>query len=92
MNTVIAPDEFTAANGFSVTKTGMVGTEPVDALLLPRPGRRPGLQGRPGRPRRHPGTGQVRFLRFHPWGLGVDTNASTPLLQPAGQRLRNGHP
>ena len=36
-----------------------------------------------------PGTGQARFLRFHPYGVGVDSNASTSCYAPpAGGLLR----
>ena len=38
---------------------------------------------------RTPGTGQARFLRFHPFGVGIDSNTSTvcysPPVGPAGR-------
>jgi hypothetical protein len=30
-----------------------------------------------------PGTGQARFLRFHPYGVGIDANASTSCYNPS---------
>jgi hypothetical protein len=39
-----------------------------------------------------PGTGQVRFLRFHPWGLGIDSNASTSCYMPVVAGCSTGNP
>ena len=34
------------------------------------------------------GAGQIRFLRFHPYGVGLENNSSTELVQPTGSGLR----
>ena len=47
MNTVVAADQFTAANGYSVTESGHGLPQPVGELLRPRPCRHAGVQGRP---------------------------------------------
>jgi len=82
MNTVIAPDTFSAANGFSITKTGLAGRNHVDRYFFHVPAGDPVLRVDLAGPDGNPGTGQVRFLRFHPWGLGVDSNASTSCYAP----------
>jgi hypothetical protein len=43
-------------------------------------------------PSNEQGTGQVRFLRFHPWGLGVDSNASTQCYMPVVAGCSTGDP
>src|SRR6185503_8303828 len=82
LNTVIAPDVFTTANGYTVTKTGMAGRNHVDRYFFRVPAGDPVLKVDLAGPDGNPGTGQVRFLRFHPWGLGVDSNASTSCYAP----------
>jgi subtilisin family serine protease len=92
MNTVIVPDEFTAANGYSVTKTGMAGRNHVQRFFFRVPAGNPVLKVDMTGPDNNPGTGQVRFLRFHPWGLGVDNNASTSCYMPPVAGCSTGDP
>ena len=92
MNTVIAPDVFTAANGYTVTKTGMAGRNHVDRYFFRVPAGDPVLKVDLAGPEGNPGTGQVRFLRFHPWGLGVDSNASTSCYAPSAGSCATGDP
>ena len=92
MNTVIAPDVFTEANGFSVTKTGLAGRNHVDRYFFRVPAGDPVLKIDMSGPDGNPGTGQVRFLRFHPWGLGVDSNASTSCYFPSAGSCATGDP
>ena len=92
MNTVIAPDVFTAANDYSVTKTGMAGRNHVDRYFFRVPAGDPVLRVDMTGPDGNPGTGQVRFLRFHPWGLGVDSNASTSCYAPSAGSCATGDP
>ena len=92
MNTVIAPDVFTAANGYTVTKTGMAGRNHVDRYFFRVPAGDPVLKVDLAGPDGNPGTGQVRFLRFHPWGLGVDSNASTSCYAPSAGSCATGDP
>ena len=82
MNTVIVPDLFTAANGYSVTKTGLAGRNHVQRFFFRVPAGNPVFKVDMSGPDGTPGTGQVRFLRFHPWGLGIDSNASTSCYAP----------
>jgi hypothetical protein len=92
LNTVLAPDEFSAANGYSVTKTGMAGRNHVDRYFFRVPAGDPVLRVDMTGPDGNPGTGQVRFLRFHPWGLGVDSNASTSCYAPPVAGCATGSP
>jgi len=92
MNTVLAPDVFTEANGYTVTKTGMAGRNHVDRYFFRVPAGNPVLKVDLAGPDGNPGTGQVRFLRFHPWGLGVDSNASTSCYAPPVAGCATGDP
>jgi len=92
MNTVISPDVFTADNGYSVTKTGLAGRNHVDRYFFRVPAGDPVLRVDLSGPDGTPGTGQVRFLRFHPWGLGVDSNASTSCYAPPVAGCATGSP
>ena len=93
MNTVIVPDELTAANGYSVTKTGMAGRNHVQRFFFRVPAGNPVLKVDMTGPSHDPGTGQVRFLRFHPWGLGVDSTrarrATCRLSRAARRAIRS---
>jgi len=83
MNTVIAPEQLTAGNGYSVTKSGLVGRNQVLRYFFLVPEGNPVLKVDLSGPDATPGTGQARFLRFHPYGVGVDSNASTQCYSPA---------
>jgi hypothetical protein len=85
MNVVVAADIFSAANGFSVTKTGSIGRAQQLAHFVRVPAGVPALKVDFSGPSATPGTGQARFLRWHPFGLGIDSNAvSNCYLPPAG--------
>jgi hypothetical protein len=92
MNTVIVPDTMTAANGYSVTKTGSIGRNQVLRYFFRVPAGNPVFKVDMSGPDGTPGTGQVRFLRFHPWGLGVDSNASTSCYAPPVAGCATGTP
>ena len=92
MNTVIAPDEFSAENGYTVTKMGMAGRNHVDRYFFRVPAGDPVLKVDLAGPDGNPGTGQVRFLRFHPWGLPIDSNASTSCYAPPVAGCATGSP
>jgi hypothetical protein len=74
MNVVIAADEFTAANNYTVTKSGSLGPGQFDTYFFRVPAGTPAFKvdmtgGGPA------GAGAIRFLRWHPYGLGIDSNA-----------------
>ncbi len=74
MNVVIAADQFSVDNNFSVTKTGNLGPGQFKSYFFNVPPGTPAFKvdlsgGGPA------GAGAIRFLRWHPWGLGIDSNA-----------------
>ena len=76
LNTVIAADQFNVGNNFTVTNTGTIDRNQSKSFFVAVPANTPALKvdmvagG-------DPGLGQVRFLRFHPYGVGLESN-STP--------------
>ena len=94
MNTVVVPEVFTAANNYTVTKSGTIGRNQTKSFFFRVPANTPAFKVDFAGPSAAAGTGQARFLRFHPYGVGIDSNASNELLQPAGggRRLSGGSP
>jgi hypothetical protein len=92
MNTVIVPDIFTAANGYTVTKTGYAGRNHAQRFFFRVPAGNPVLKVDLSGPDANPGTGQVRFVRFHPYGIGIDSNASTSCYAPPVAGCATGSP
>ena len=92
MNTVIVPDVFTAANGYTVTKTGYAGRNQAQRFFFRVPAGNPVLKVDMTGPDATAGTGQVRFLRFHPWGLGIDSNSSLQCYMPPVAGCSTGDP
>jgi hypothetical protein len=83
MNVVIAAERFTAANNYSITKTGTVGRNQSLSFFFYIPVGTPAFKVDFSGPSATPGTGQARFLRWHPYGLSIDSNASTACFIPA---------
>ena len=94
MNTVIAPDAFTAANGFSVTKTGLAGRNHVDRYFFRVPAGDPVLQGRHVGPGRKPGHGPGALPALPPVGPRRGLEREHVVLRTAsdGRRLRHWQP
>ena len=93
MNIVVVPYEFTAATRYS-QKSRAASAQPDPELLPPGPCWHSRIQG--GLPAaRAPrlAAGQARFLRFHPYGVGIDSNTSTNCYVPdAGAGCIGGSP
>lgn len=90
MNVVIAADQFTAPD-YSVTKTGSLGPGQFDSYFFNVPAGTPAFKvdmvgGGPA------GAGAIRFLRWHPWGLGVDSNAVSNCYNPSIGGCSTGSP
>jgi subtilisin family serine protease len=74
MNVVVAADQFTAGNGYAVAKTDNLGPGQFKSYFFYVP---------PGTPAFKvdmvgggvTGAGAIRFLRWHPYGLAIDSNA-----------------
>jgi Subtilase family/Bacterial pre-peptidase C-terminal domain len=82
LNTVIAAEEFTAAGNYAITKTGTIGRNQTKSFFFRVP---------PGTPafkvdlddHTPAGAGQVRFLRFHPYGVTIEpSNNSLTCYSP----------
>jgi hypothetical protein len=82
LNTVVAAEAFTAADNYTVTRTGSIGRNQVTSYFVAVPARTPAfkvdLQGGGATP----GAGQIRFLRFHPYGVSLDDNSSLSCYNP----------
>ncbi|HEY0734707.1 MAG TPA: S8 family serine peptidase, partial [Herpetosiphonaceae bacterium] len=83
MNVVLVPDEFSAANNYTVTKTGTVGRNQDLSFFFRIPAGTPAFKVDFSGPSGAAGTGQARFLRWHPYGVGIDSNASTACYIPS---------
>ena len=83
LNTVVVADRFTAGNNYSVTKTGTIGRNQSKSFFFFVPAGTPAFKVDMAAGGATPGTGQVRFLRFHPFGVGIDSNQSTSCYNPS---------
>jgi hypothetical protein len=83
MNVVIAADQFTSGNNYQVTKTGSIGRNQVLHYFFKVPAGTPAFKVDFSGPSTAAGTGQARFLRFHPYGVPIDSNASTANYCPS---------
>jgi hypothetical protein len=82
MNVVDAADQFSAGNNFQVTKTGQIGRAQQLTHFVRVPAGTPALKVDFSGPDATPGTGQARFLRWHPYGVGIDSNAVSNCYTP----------
>jgi hypothetical protein len=90
MNTVIAADSFSAPS-YSVTKSGSLGPGQFHTYFFRVPAGAPAFKvdmngGGPA------GAGAIRFLRWHPWGLGIDSNAVSNCYNGAPGGCTTGSP
>jgi hypothetical protein len=83
MNVVAAADTFSAGGNFSVTKTGTIGRAQQLTHFVRVPAGVPALKVDFSGPSAAGGTGQARFLRWHPYGVGIDSNAVSNCYVPA---------
>jgi subtilisin family serine protease len=81
-NAVIAAEQFTAGNNYSLTKTGTIGRNQTRSFFFRVPAGTPAFKVDFTGPSATPGTGQARFLRFHPYGVAIDSNQSTSCYSP----------
>jgi len=90
MNTVIAADQFTEPS-YSVTKSGSLGPGQFDTYFFDVPAGTPAFKvdmtggGAAG-------AGAIRFLRWHPYGLAIDSNAVSNCYNGAPGGCSTGSP
>lgn len=91
MNTVIAAEEFEAADNFAVSHSGSLGPGQFETFFFHVPEGTPAfkvdLAGGGAA-----GNGAIRFLRWHPWGLGIDSNAVSNCYNGAPGGCSTGSP
>jgi hypothetical protein len=91
MNVVIAADQFNSDANYAVTKSGSLGPGQFHTYFFNVPPATPAFKvdmiGGGG-----PGAGAIRFLRWHPWGLGVDSNAVSNCYNGAAGGCTTGSP
>ncbi len=83
MNTVVVSDRITAANNFAATAGGTVDRAQFRSHFFQVPQNAPAFKVDFAGGSETGGTGQLRFLRWHPYGLGVDSNAVSNCYIPA---------
>jgi hypothetical protein len=83
LNTVVAAEQFAAGNNYTVTHEGEIGRNQTRSYFFEVPAGTPAFKVDFSGPDGTAGTGQARFLRFHPYGVGLDTNSSTACYSPA---------
>jgi subtilisin family serine protease len=92
MNTVVAADDLTAANNYSVTKTGSVGRNQILRYFVRVPAGTPAFKVDFSGPGATSGTGQARFLRYSPWGVPIDSTSSLSCYSPVVASCSTGSP
>jgi subtilisin family serine protease len=75
LNTVIAAYDFAGSGGYQVASIGTIDRAQSRSYFFRVPSGTPALKVDFSGPSAAPGTGQARFLRWHPYGLGIDSNA-----------------
>ena len=83
MNTVVAPYAFTAGGGFSQTVSGTIGRNTSKSFFFRVPAGTPAFKVDLTAGGAAAGAGQVRFLRFHPYGLGIESNSTPNCYNPS---------
>jgi subtilisin family serine protease len=82
MNVVIAADQFNGPT-FTVTKSGTLGPGQFKTYFFNIPAGTPAFKVDMTGGGAGAGAGAIRFLRWHPWGLGVDSNAVSNCYNPS---------
>ncbi len=83
MNTVVAAYSFTAAGSYSQSVSGTIGRNTSKSFFFRVPVGTPAFKVDLTAGGTASGAGQVRFLRFHPYGLGVESNSTPNCYNPS---------
>ncbi len=82
MNVVVVPELFTADNNYTITHSGTIGRNQSQRFFFYVPAGAPALKVDLD-DHTAAGTGQVRFLRFHPYGVTIEpSNNSLTCYSP----------
>jgi subtilisin family serine protease len=82
LNTVIAAESFTAGNNYTIAHSGTIGRNQVTSYFFKVPANTPAFKVDLVGGGTAPGAGQIRFLRFHPYGVGIEDNSSLSCYNP----------
>jgi subtilisin family serine protease len=92
LNTVVAAEDFNSDNGYMVRHGGTIGRNQTQSYFVRvEPGTtalKVDLQGGGTTA----GAGQVRFIRFHPWGLHLESNQTPNCYNPPAGGCDLGSP
>ncbi|HST47976.1 MAG TPA: S8 family serine peptidase [Jatrophihabitans sp.] len=92
LNTVVAAEQFAAANNYSITHSGTIGRNQYTTYYFNVPAGAPALKVDLVGGGNTPGAGQIRFLRFHPYGVGLEDNSSLSCYNPTSGSCAAGSP
>ncbi|HEX2134194.1 MAG TPA: S8 family serine peptidase [Actinophytocola sp.] len=82
LNTVVAAEDFTAANGYQIRHGGEIGRNETESYFVRVPANTPALKIDLAGGGEAEGAGQIRFLRFHPYGVGIEDNGTPYCYNP----------
>jgi hypothetical protein len=83
LNTVVAAEDFTAANNYTVTESGTIARNQTQSFFFKVPAGTPAFKVDMTAGGATSGAGQVRFLRFHPYGVGIESNSTPNCYNPS---------
>ncbi|MCG8916792.1 S8 family serine peptidase [Actinokineospora sp. PR83] len=92
LNTVVAAHDFTAANGYTVRNGGQIGRNQSKSYFFRVPTGTPAFKVDLQGGGTTPGAGQIRFLRFHPYGVGIESNSTPNCYNPSVSGCDAGDP
>ncbi|MCT2587462.1 S8 family serine peptidase [Actinophytocola gossypii] len=82
LNTVIAAEDFTESGGYQIRHGGEIGRNETESYFVRVPANTPALKVDLAGGGEADGAGQVRFLRFHPYGVGLENNTTPNCYNP----------
>ncbi len=83
MNVVVAADQFTAGNSYTVTKSGSLGPGQFVTYFFNVPAGTPAFKVDMTGGGATVGAGAIRFMRWHPYGVGIDNNGVSNCYNPS---------
>ena len=82
MNVVVVPEEFVSGSNYTQTHTDTIGRNEVKRYFFAVPSGTPAFKVDLMGGGSTPGAGQIRFLRFHPYGVSLEDNSSLSCYNP----------
>ncbi|MFN8537702.1 MAG: S8 family serine peptidase [Thermomicrobiales bacterium] len=82
MNVVVVPEEFVSGSNYTQTHTDTIGRNEVKRYFFAVPSGTPAFKVDLMGGGSTPDAGQIRFLRFHPYGVSLEDNSSLSCYNP----------